>query len=271
MTAVVLARGTGRRMQAPDPAAALSPAQQAAAAQGHKALMPVGDDGTRPFLDYVLSGLADAGCTDVVLVVGPGASPVATRYTDDVRPSRLRVHIAVQPEADGTARAVLAAASLLGTAPFLVLNADNLYPLSALRALVALSDPGVPAFRRSALVASGHIPETRIAAFALLEADAHGMLARIVEKPAPDVLAAAGPDPLVSMNLWRFDARILDACRDVPHSSRGEHELPQAVQLAIDRGLRLAVVPAEGPVLDLSSRGDVVDVGRRLAGVTVAL
>ena len=28
------------------------------------------------------------------------------------------------------------------------------------------------------------------------------------------------------MNCWRFDARIFDACRDVPRSARGEFELP---------------------------------------------
>ena len=35
------------------------------------------------------------------------------------------------------------------------------------------------------------------------------------------------------MNCWRFDARIFDACRDVPRSARGELELPEAVGLAV--------------------------------------
>ena len=34
----------------------------------------------RPFLDYVLDRLADAGLTSVGLVVGPGADPVRTHY-----------------------------------------------------------------------------------------------------------------------------------------------------------------------------------------------
>ena len=84
-------------------------------------------------------------------------------------------------------------------------------------------------------------------------------------KPPADVLAAAGPHALVSMNLWRFDARIFAACRDVPPSPRGELELPAAVLLAVARGMRLDVVPSLGPVLDLSRRSDVADVARRLA------
>ena len=69
------------------------------------------------------------------------------------------------------------------------------------------------------------------------------------------------------MNLWRFDARIFDACRDVPRSARGELELPEAVALAIRRGMRFKTIPARGPVLDLSRRADAADVERRLAGL----
>ena len=68
------------------------------------------------------------------------------------------------------------------------------------------------------------------------------------------------------MNLWRFDSRIFDACRDVPRSVRGEFELPEAVALALTRGLRLRAIPARGPVLDLSRRADAADVERRLSG-----
>jgi glucose-1-phosphate thymidylyltransferase len=72
---------------------------------------------------------------------------------------------------------------------------------------------------------------------------------------------------MVSMNCWRFDSRIFEACRDVPRSPRGEYELPVAVQLAVEQGGRFKVVPAAGPVLDLSQRADAVEVSRRLAGV----
>jgi glucose-1-phosphate thymidylyltransferase len=69
------------------------------------------------------------------------------------------------------------------------------------------------------------------------------------------------------MNVWRFDARIFEACRDVPRSTRGEFELPEAVALAVRRGVPFRVIPAHGPVLDLSRRADALDVERRLADV----
>ncbi len=82
-------------------------------------------------------------------------------------------------------------------------------------------------------------------------------------------MAHAGDAALVSMNCWRFDERIFDACRDVPRSSRGEFELPQAVMLAVERGVRFRAVSASGAVLDLSRRGDAAELSRRLA-TTVA-
>ncbi len=268
--AVVLARGLGSRMRAPDPGAEMTPEQASAADAGAKAMMPVHG---RPFLDYVLSALADAGIREVALIVAPDHQRLRQHYVVEAPPARLAVAFVVQPEALGTANAILAAEAWTGAEPFLAMNADNLYPVEALRDLAALDTPGLPAFDAEELVRSSNIPAARLRAFALVEVDAHGTLAGVVEKPGPDAFArpaaaAAGPR-LVSMNCWRFDARIFPACRDVPRSARGEFELPEAVALAVQRGVRFAVRPANGPVLDLSTRADAAEVARRLAAVTV--
>jgi UDP-N-acetylglucosamine diphosphorylase / glucose-1-phosphate thymidylyltransferase / UDP-N-acetylgalactosamine diphosphorylase / glucosamine-1-phosphate N-acetyltransferase / galactosamine-1-phosphate N-acetyltransferase len=72
------------------------------------------------------------------------------------------------------------------------------------------------------------------------------------------------------MNCWHFDSRIFGACRDVPRSVRGEFELPEAVGLAIRRGVRFKALRASGAVLDLSRRADAAEVERRLAGLVPA-
>ena len=250
-------------MRAADDAAPLSLAQQHAAASGHKALMPIGG---RPFLDFVLQGLAEAGITDVALVVAPQHDEMRAAYPNDRGPADLRISWLVQSEPLGTANAVLSARDWAGQDAFLVMNGDNVYPTPALSALCALDGPGLAGFDRNDLVATSNIPAERIAAFALLERDDHGCLRAIVEKPDAAEVARAGDHALVSMNLWRFDARIFEACRDVPPSPRGELELPAAVMLARSRGVACRIVPARGPVLDLSRRGDVAFVTRRLTG-----
>src|SRR5262249_52525973 len=130
--AVVLAAGRGTRMRAAA-SADLSPAQRAMAERGLKAMVPVG----RPFLDYVLSGLADAGLHRVCLVIGPAHQEVRDYYTGPGRPVRVRLEFAEQLEPLGTADAVLAAEGFAGNAPVVVVNSDNLYPGSALQALRA--------------------------------------------------------------------------------------------------------------------------------------
>jgi glucose-1-phosphate thymidylyltransferase len=248
-------------MRSADTAIALTDAQRRAADAGLKAMMPI--EG-RPFLDYVLSALADAGVTTVGVVVAPDHGELRRYYQETSRPSRLAITFIVQPEPVGTANAVLAAEAWTRGQPFLVMNADNLYPLPALRAVASLDEPGLPGFDRDELVRSSNIEPARLHAFALIEADAAGYLTAIVEKPRQDHASTRG---MVSMNCWRFDRRIFDACRAVPRSARGEYELPEAVGVALRQGVRFKVLPALGPVLDLSQRADAVEVSRRLAGV----
>ncbi len=73
------------------------------------------------------------------------------------------------------------------------------------------------------------------------------------------------------MNVWRFDDRIFDACRDVPLSPRGERELPQAVQLAVSRGVPFDVIPVRASVIDLTRREDIPQVARALQDKEVRL
>jgi glucose-1-phosphate thymidylyltransferase len=81
-------------------------------------------------------------------------------------------------------------------------------------------------------------------------------------------MAAFGDEFFVSMNCWRFDRGIFDACRQVSPSPRGELELPNAVRFAIhDMQQRFRTFPVDAAVLDLSHRTDVPAVARQLASL----
>jgi glucose-1-phosphate thymidylyltransferase len=261
--AIILARGLGTRMRSADPGAALTADQQRAADAGVKAMMPIAG---RPFLDYVLSAAADAGLTRIAIVSAPDHRDLRHYYQVVAPPTRVAVDFVVQREPRGTADAVLAAEHWADGDAFLVLNGDNLYPAAALAAVHRLDQPGLPGFEAADLVRTGNIPADRVRAFALIEQDDQGWLTRIIEKPSREEVERLGPAVRVSMNCWRFDSRIFQACRAVTPSARGELELPAAVGLAVERGVRFQVVPAAGPVLDLSQRGDAADVARRLSG-----
>lgn len=265
-TAVVLARGLGSRMRAASSGVTLDAAQAAAAASGAKAMMPLGG---RPFLDYVLSALADAGVTDACLVIGPEHGAVRDHY--DARPAgRLRIGYAVQAEPRGTADAVAAAEAYVAGRRFVVVNGDNLYDPDAVARLASVPGDATLGYDRAALVRLGNIPEERVGAFSILDTDG-GVLTGITEKPSAAEVAAAGEHALISMNCWAFTPAIFDACRAIGPSERGEYEIADAVLALVASGRPVRVVRVESGVLDLSSRGDVSAVEAALAGSAVAL
>ena len=266
--AVILARGLGTRMRREDPRAGLSESQSSAADSGVKGMIPIG----RPFLDYVISALADAGITDVCLVIGPEHQSVRDYYGGKVELTRVRVHFAVQEHPRGTANAVLAAEPFADGQNALVLNSDNYYPVHTMRALRVLGAAGLTAFGRDALVKLGNIDDERVAMFSVVRVSENGILERIVEKPDAKQMASLGTDPFIGMNNWSFPPQIYAACRSISPSARGELELQDAVQYAIDRmGVQFRVLTFQDGVLDLSSRGDIASVAERLRGVEVRL
>ena len=266
MLSVILAAGRGSRLQSPSNTS-LTAAQRLAADSGLKAAFPVNE---RPFLDYVLSSLADAGFDEVCVIVRPDDAVLRARYSALAR-SRLRFHFVAQEQPLGTADALLAAAPLIDDRPFVVLNADNYYPVSGLAKLRDAGEPATLAFSRAGLLANGQLEPERLARYAVLERDASGYLTDVIEKP-DDRRVVARDDVAISMNVWRFDARIFDACRGLAPSPRGELELPNAVRRGIrELGHRIRAIPIDAPVLDLSHRADVPFVTNQLTAVEVRL
>ena len=265
--AIILAAGQGTRMQRDDPGATLSGQQETIARTGVKALIPI----ERPFLDYVLSNVADAGYREVCLVIGPDHDELHQYYTH-LSGGRLYIRFGIQRQPLGTADALASAADFAGGDPVLVLNSDNYYPTGVLERLREVDGNATAGFDRTAMLAGGNIPSERIARFSVIEPDSQGYLRRIIEKPDPAVFERL-PDPiLISMNCWRFGPAIFQACQSIKKSPRGEYEIPDAVMYSIEHlDQQYRVVESHDAVLDLSNRGDVASVTRLLKGKKVRL
>jgi dTDP-glucose pyrophosphorylase len=261
--AVILARGLGTRMRKQDDSAVLDRKQTAVAGLGVKAMIPIG----RPFLDYALSALADAGYSRVCLVIGPEHQMVRDYYSQSP-PRRVQLEFAVQEKPLGTADAVLAAKEFAGEDLFLMLNSDNYYPLRTLRSMRDLRQSGIALFEREPLIALSNIPEERVLKFAVAKIGGDGRLERIYEKPDEETMRKIGIPIYVSMNCWVFSPSIFQACASISLSKRGELELSDAVQYAIDKlNETFQVLTFQDSVLDLSSRSDIAAVAERLQGI----
>ena len=243
----------------------LDAAQADAADNGVKAMIPIG----RPFLDYVLSAVADAGYTEVCLVIGPEHDTMRSHYSG-IEIRRIRISFEEQERALGTADAVLAAEHFVGGERFLVLNADNYYPATVLAELRRFGSAALAGFDPEVLVRDGNVSPKRLAGYAVVEVDDDGMLRTIVENPT--AVPPRGAGRFISMNAWLFNSSIFEACRSIAPSSRGELELSQAVQHLVEKmGARIRVIPFFAPVLDLSTRADIPAVAARLARTPVRL
>ncbi len=264
---VILAAGRGSRMRASRGRGLLSAAQQLAARQGLKALVPI----ERPFLDYLLSRLADAGCRRVCLVTAPHHQEIRDYYLAQSL-DRLEIVFAVQPQPRGTADALMAAESFIERDEFLMLNSDNCYPTSALRMLSEMKGEAVVGFESGALVRQSNIPADRVCQLSVLRATPAGFLESVIEKPSPEQLARLKPPVLVGLNCWRFAPEILQDCRGIDWSARGELELPAAVMHALRKeGRSFRLIASREGVLDLSCPADVAGVEGHLRGQEVRL
>jgi copper homeostasis protein CutC/UTP-glucose-1-phosphate uridylyltransferase len=231
-----------------------------------KPMIRVGPKG-EPLLQFILEQALRAGFTEVTLVVSPDDSftkPFVENWNKTAAGLKMRTGYAVQSEPLGTAHAVQCALEqdpvASGTA-FVLCNGDNVPTRRALSKLRSLPQgQAVLAYDRDHL----GLPPEKTKAFAVLQ-ESQGELKSILEKPEQNVI-----DRLfhqhgivhVSMNLFRLDPHLLLPFleRLTPHSTRGELELPTALQQMLLAGHTIQMVETQDEVLDLTRFQDVVAV-----------
>lgn len=253
--AVILARGLGRRMRAENESADLSEKQTEIASKGIKTLVPILGDKT--LLDFIFESLSAAGFSEFCLVIGGEHQAIR----DFCAKLNYNISFAVQEQPLGTANAVLAAEEFAGNELFLVVNSDNLYPVTDLERLRKLNSAGLIAFDKQNLIAKSNIDEAKINNFAVLSFAQNDYLTKIVEKPEK-----VEENAFISMNAWLFSPKIFEACRKINLSKRKEFELADVVNFAIEKlGEKFNAVYSQNGVLDLSSREDVASLVGKLA------
>ncbi|MDZ7362328.1 MAG: sugar phosphate nucleotidyltransferase [candidate division KSB1 bacterium] len=272
---VILAGGISSRMKkSAANSAVLDPHLRRDAEQKPKSMIGVGDN-SRPFLDYLLHNIAQAGYHQVVIVIGEKDHSIREYYHDGKHAalfSSLNIQYAVQPIPAGRQKPLGTADALwhaLKATPgwrgesFTVCNSDNLYSREALRLLREdTHDNALIDYDRAGLQFA---PE-RILAFAAIKKDADGFLQDILEKPSPEEMAEAADANGrigVSMNIFRLSYDQIFPCLEtVPlHPLRQEKELPAAVKMLVDQNPRAVfAIPRSEHVPDLTLQSDILPV-----------
>jgi bifunctional UDP-N-acetylglucosamine pyrophosphorylase / glucosamine-1-phosphate N-acetyltransferase len=175
----------------------------------------------RPMIAWSVAAALEAGAGKVVVVDGPDR-PLDGELPDGVE-------LAIQPEANGTGGAVLAAVDHVGEEPVLVLNGD--VPLVTADLLRGLLDAHVTG-QAQATLASTELDDP--SGYGRVVRRSDGSVARVVETK---VVGDATPEELaireVNGGLYAFDGPALkDALhRLTPDNAQGELYLPSVVEL----------------------------------------
>ena len=175
----------------------------------------------RPMIAWSVAAALEAGAGKVVVVDGPDR-PLNGKLADGVE-------LAIQPEANGTGGAVLAAVEHVGEEAVLVLNGD--VPLVTAELLKGLLDAHVTG-RVQATLASTELEDP--SGYGRVVRRSDGSVARVVETK---VIGDATPDELaireVNAGLYAFDGPALKDALDrlTPDNAQGELYLPSVVEL----------------------------------------
>ena len=198
-----------------------------------KQLVPVAN---KPILFYGIEHMAEAGITEVGIIVGETADEIRDAVGDGSRWG-IDVTYIPQDEPRGLAHCVLIAQDFLGQDEFVMYLGDNLLrqgitefvaAFEADRAAASVPTPGGASQAPSAQILLTHVHDPE--RFGVAELDADGHVVRLVEKPEDP------PSDLALVGVYLFDPSIHEAVRSIDASPRGEYEITDAIQWLIDHG-----------------------------------
>ncbi|MFJ9537520.1 glucose-1-phosphate thymidylyltransferase [Streptomyces sp. NPDC101225] len=232
MKALLLSGGSGTRLR---------PITHTSAKQ----LVPVAN---KPVLFYGLEAIAEAGITEVGIIVGETAEEIREAVGDGSA-FGLDVTYLPQDQPLGLAHAVLIARAYLGDDDFVMYLGDN-FVVGGITDLVDAFRAERPAAR---------ILLTQVAdpaAFGVAELDAEGRVVGLEEKPEHP------RSDLALVGVYLFTPAVHEAVRAIKPSWRGELEITDAIRWMIDAGRDVRSTTISGYWKDTGNVTDMLEVNR---------
>jgi glucose-1-phosphate thymidylyltransferase len=233
MKGVILAGGSGTR---------LHPLTRVTSKQ----LLPVFD---KPMIYYPLTTLILAGVSDVLIITRPDDAPSFKALLGDGSEFGIQISYAEQPKPAGLAQAPLIAEKFLDGQGFCLILGDNfLYGSGLGRKLQDLETV------KGARIFAYQVKDPT--QYGVIEVNDQGMPISIEEKPQNPKSNLAIP------GLYFFDNKIVDICKGLKPSARGELEITDAIKEYMHLGeLSVEVLPTGTAWLDMGTFESLLEAG----------
>jgi glucose-1-phosphate thymidylyltransferase len=184
-----------------------------------KQLLPIYD---KPMICYPLATLMLGGLREVLIISTPKDLPMLQDYLGDGAQLGIRIEYAEQPKPEGIAQAFLIGAKFLGDSGASLILGDNIFygKLDFYRDALT--------FERGACIFGYQVRDPE--RYGVVEFDANGKAISLEEKPKQPKSHFAVP------GLYVYDERVVDLCRTLRPSARGELEITDLNLLYLQRG-----------------------------------
>ena len=181
----------------------------------------------KPLIQYSLENAVRAGASEVVVVVAYRAETIINRYGIDFQ--GVRVQYVIQDEPLGLVHAMECSEESIGREDFMLFLADEILWAPKHAEMVATFHSEDLAVL-CGVVRESNRDEIR-KTYAVIEDDREQRIRRLIEKPQNP------PNDIRGTGNCIFQARIFDYVERTPiNPNRGEKELPDLIQCAIDDG-----------------------------------
>ena len=216
-----------------------------------KQLLPIYD---KPMICYPLATLMLGGLRDVLIITTPKDLPMLRDYLGDGTQLGIRIEYAEQPKPEGIAQAFLIGAKFLGASGASLILGDNIFygKLDFYRNALAIE--------RGACIFGYQVRDPQ--RYGVVEFDAAGKAISLEEKPKQPKSHYAVP------GLYVYDERVVDFCRSLRPSARGELEITDLNLLYLkEKQLHVKLLSRGMAWLDTGTQTSLLEAGNYIATI----
>ncbi|MFW6437287.1 MAG: glucose-1-phosphate thymidylyltransferase [Halococcoides sp.] len=233
MKGVVLSGGTGTRLR---------PITHT----GPKQLVPVAN---KPVLEYAIEDLADAGITEIGVILGNKGRDAIQGLLGDGSKYGVEITYIVQGEPLGLAHAAGCARDFVGDDDFVMYLGDNILK-SGVTDLIESFEAGD--YGAGIALQEVERPEQ----FGIADVDDAGHVTRLIEKPDDP------PTNLALIGMYVFSPAVFDVIEALDPSWRGELEITDAIQDLLEAGHAIDSHVVTGWWKDTGKPEDILEANR---------